>query len=354
MPGMEGLLTRLLKVPLLLKILLANSAIVAFGAAAGTVLTVWHVQTYPTDYHYELILLFGAAGLALSLIVNYAVLRVALRPLDRLQTAVDRVRGGDLAARAAPSRLDDERFSRLIDTFNLMLKSQADAELDLRQLSHRILEAQEDERQRVARELHDQSAQSLTMMLVRLHMLEKSGEPEQARLQVHELRKLTAQALEEIRRIALELRPKILEDLGLSEALAWRVDELNATGAVSATLTTSGIDRRLPKDIELVLYRVGQEALTNIARHAKASRVSLVLQRGDGAVSLTIRDDGAGFDPARVAAERRGLGLSGMRERLALVNGTIRIDSQPGQGACLCATVPMDTDTHGQDSRSDR
>lgn len=333
--------TRLLHVPLFYKILLANSAIVAVGAVVGTVLTVWHVHAYPDDYHYELILVFGLAGLTLSSLVNFAVLRLALRPLDRLQATVDRVRAGELSARVAPSRLDDERFARLGETFNLMLAAQADAEQDLRRLSQRILEAQEDERQRVARELHDQSAQSLTMMLVRLHMLEKSGEPEQARMQVQELRKLTAQALEDIRRIALELRPKILEDLGLSEALAWRVDEMNASGAVKATLTTVGVDRRLPKDVELVLYRVGQEALTNIARHAKATSVGVVLQRAASSVSLTITDDGKGFDPAQVLIERRGLGLSGMRERLALVGGAIKIDSRPNQGACLCATVPL-------------
>jgi signal transduction histidine kinase len=107
-------------------------------------------------------------------------------------------------------------------------------------------------------------------MLVRLRLLERSDDVTQARQQVQELRKLTAQALEEIRRIALELRPKILEDLGLGEALAWRVDELNASGAVRTTLHIAGLERRLPRDLELVLYRVAQEALTNVARHAGA------------------------------------------------------------------------------------
>ncbi len=331
----------LLRLPLLLKILLANSALVAFGAVAGTLVTVWHVQTFPDDPHYELIVLFGAAGLALSFVVNYGVLRLALTPLDRLQAAVDRVRQGDLETRVEAGRLDDDRFTRLAETFNQMLATVAAATQELRRLSQRILEAQEDERQRVARELHDQSAQSLTLMLVRLRLLERSADAAQARQQVQELRQLTAQALEEIRRIALELRPKILEDLGLGEALAWRVDELNASGAVHASLQIAGLDHRLPKDLELVLYRVAQEALTNIARHAEARNARLVLEQADGAVALSIEDDGAGFDADAALAHPRGLGLSGMRERLRLVGGTLRITSTPGRGTCLRATVPL-------------
>ena len=330
----------LLRLPLLLKILLANSALVAFGAVAGTVVTVWHVQTYPADLHYELIALFGAAGLLLSFLINYGVLRLALNPLERLQAAVDRVRQGDLTARVEAGRLDDNQFTRLAETFNQMVGAVAGSTQELRRLSQRILEAQEDERQRVARELHDQSAQSLTLMLVRLRLLERSADAEQARQEVKELRRLTAQALEEIRRIALELRPKILEDLGLGEALAWRVDELNAAGGVRASLQVVGLDRRLSKDRELVLYRVAQEALTNVARHAEARTARLVLEQAAGTVALSIEDDGVGFEVEAVLAHPAGLGLSGIRERLALVGGTLRINSAPGQGTHLTATVP--------------
>lgn len=335
-----GVISRLLRIELFYKILIANSAIVTLGAVAGTLLTVWHEQTYPHTFHYELILLFGAAGLAVSLAANYAALRLALRPLDALQSTVDRVRAGDATARAPAGRLDDARIARLAETFNEMLEGQAAAADELRRLSGGILEAQEEERQRVARELHDQSAQSLTMMLVQVRMLEKAGAIEQVRAHAVELRKLTAQALDEIRRIALELRPKILEDLGLAEALGWRVDEMNKVGGVRATLTVTGLERRLPRDIELALYRVGQEALTNVAWHAKATTVRVALDRGAQAVTLSVDDDGQGFDPSQTAA-RRGLGLSGMRERLGLVGGDLRIDAAPGRGARLRASVPL-------------
>lgn len=340
---MRQLTETLLRVPLFYKILLANSLIVAIGAVGGTIFTIWHVLTYPDDAHYELIALFAALGLTLSFAANYVVLRLALTPLTRLQAAVEDVREGDLSTRVRVGRMDDEQFVNLIETFNQMVATTAENTLELRRLSQRILEAQEVERQRVARELHDQSGQSLTTMLVRLRVLERTEDVNQARKQVQELRQLTAQALEEIRRIALELRPKILEDLGLCEALAWRADELNAAGALKTSLQTAGMDRRLSRELELVLYRVAQEALTNVARHAKAHTATIALRQADGRVTLTVEDDGAGFDADAALAHPSGLGLAGMRERLALVGGTLQVHSAPGRGTHLVATAPAST-----------
>ena len=172
-------------------------------------------------------------------------------------------------------------------------------------------------------------------------MLERSEDVAQAREHVQELRDLTARSLEEIRRIALELRPKILEDLGLGEALAWRADELNAGGSVRTTLEIADMDRRLPRDIELALYRVAQEALTNVTRHARAHAARVRLEHLDGLVRLTVEDDGVGFD-ARSPSPPGGLGLSGMHERMALVGGRLTIDSAPGRGTRLTATVPVE------------
>lgn len=303
--------------------------------------TVWHVQAFPEDFHYELIALFATASLGLSFVVNYGGLPLALTPLDRLQAAVDRVRHGDWTTRVEAGPVHDERFARLGETFNQMLAAIAGATQELRHLSQRILEAQEDERQRVARELHDQSAQSLTLMLVRLRLLERSEDVEQARQHVQELRKLNAQSLDEIRRLALELRPKILEDLDLGEALAWRADELNTSGALRASLRVVGVERRLAKEVELVLYRIAQEALTNVTRHAGAQNAHLVLEQKGGRISLTIDDDETGFDVEAALAHPRGLGLSGMRERMAPVGGTLLIDSHPGCGTRLIATAPV-------------
>jgi two-component system sensor histidine kinase UhpB len=171
---------RLLRLPIFYKILLANSVIVAFGALAGTSITIWHVQNFPNDFHCELIGFFAIAGLAISIVANYVVLKLALKPLDHLQRAVDQVRAGKLDVRANAGTLSDERFDRLAETFNQMLAMQAEATERLHHLSQEILQAQEDERQRVARELHDQTAQSLTSLLVRLRLLERAQDPAEA------------------------------------------------------------------------------------------------------------------------------------------------------------------------------
>ena len=336
----------LLRIPLFYKILLANVFIVALGAAIGTGVTVWYVDTYPGRVYVPLIAVFVVCGLVVSFVVNNWVLKRALAPLDRLQTAVDEVRSGEQNVHVELGEVTDDRFDRLVDTFNQMLSELELSRQQMQQISRMILQAQEEERSRLARELHDEAAQSLTSLLVRLRLLERAHNPEDAQQRVQELRELTAQALEDVRRVALDLRPTILDDLGLGPALEWRVDEFNKSGALHATIAVSGIDRRLPRETELTLYRVGQEALSNVSRHANAHQVDLYLRRGAGVVVLRVRDDGIGFDPQSVQpAPGHGLGLVGMRERVATVGGTLTVESQPGKGTRLEARIPLEAST---------
>jgi two-component system sensor histidine kinase UhpB len=324
------------RLPLVTRILLVNSAVVAFGAIAGTLVVIWHMQTFPDNPHYGLIWPFMIFGFLLSGVVNYLALRVTLAPLDRIQAAVDAVRAGRRDVRANPGPTD-ERFARLADTFNQMLNElEQDAE-QLHQLSGAILQAQEEERQRVARELHDEAAQALTSLLIRLRLLERADEPLAARQHTRELRELTAGALEQVRRVALELRPTILDDLGLLAALEWRVDEFNATGTAQATLSTNRHDLCLSHAGELTCFRVVQEAMTNAARHGDPSKVHISLNCEGGWLTLEIADDGNGFDTNAV---RAGLGLRGMRERMTLVGGSLNIESHPGIGTRVVAQVP--------------
>lgn len=346
MNQLQALYYKLLRIPLFYKILLANLAVVVMGAVVGTVITVWHVLRYPDDLHYELIALFAVSGVIISAIVNNLVLKLALRPLDDLQSAVDEVRQGNLNVQVTPDALVDERFERLFATFNQMVATlEADAQ-QLHRLSRLILQAQEDERQRVARELHDEAAQALTSLLVHLRLLERAHNPEDAQRRVEELRQLTAQALEEVRRVALDLRPKILDDLGLEAALGWRTDELNDGGLIQAELKVTGVKQRIPHELELVLYRVAQEALNNVARHAQATQATIALRQGPDWLTLEVRDDGIGFDPQQPDLGRSpdrpgGLGLMGMQERLAMVGGTLTIESRPHIGTQVLARVPM-------------
>jgi two-component system sensor histidine kinase UhpB len=332
---------RLLRIPLFYKILIANSALVAVGAVAGTLITAWHVTRAPDEYHIQLIILFGASGILISFLVNNWVLHRALEPLDQLQDAVDEVRAGHANVRVELGDNSDERFDRLAETFNQMLDQLERSAQQLKHVSGRIIQAQEEERQRLARELHDEAAQALTSLLVHLRLLERAKTPEEAQARVKELRELTAQALEEVRRVALDLRPTILDDLGLGPALEWRVDEFNKSPDVHAAIEVRGLEQRLPRNVELVLYRVGQESLSNVTRHANASEVQVALWREEDWVTIEISDNGRGFDRDQVCEGPRGLGLVGMRERLAMIGGELIVDSTPGEGTRIIARAPV-------------
>ncbi|MCL4394890.1 MAG: histidine kinase [Chloroflexi bacterium] len=171
-------LRRLLRVSTVCKIYLANSAIVAVGAVLGTQIAVSHGAAHPSDTHWEIMLLFGLCGVLVSMLVNMAVLRMALHPLNCLHDTARRVQEGDFTARVPPLLVTDKRFDRLADTFNEMLASIQQDQRQLQELSWDVLRAQEDERRRIARELHDETAQALTSLLVRLRLLTKARSPE--------------------------------------------------------------------------------------------------------------------------------------------------------------------------------
>lgn len=337
-----NILHNLQRVPLLYKILIANSLIVAIGAMGGTIITAWFVERNPQQVWQPLIAFFAIVGIAISFVINSWVLKRALDPLDRLQQAVDAVRCGQLDLQATPGPYSDERFDRLVDTFNRMVNRLEENVSQMHHLSRSLMQAQEAERQRLALELHDEAAQALTSLLVHLRLLERAQEPAQAQQQVEALRELTALALEEVRRVAVDLRPKILDDLGLAPALEWRIDEFNLADGVEATIAISGLTQRLPRDVELVFYRVGQEALSNVARHAQATHVELSLTREDELLTLEVSDDGVGFDAnANRVSTNHGFGLLGMRERLSIIGGTLQIDSRLGGGTRLIASAPV-------------
>jgi signal transduction histidine kinase len=203
----------------------------------------------------------------------------------------------------------------------------------------RVVEAQELERKRLARELHDETGQALTSILLRLKPLEEVVENNEARELLASVRELVAGTLQDVRRLAVELRPAALDDFGLVtalERLAGSVSEQTGTKVdVEARL---GHDR-LPEEVETTLYRIVQEALTNVVKHADAKHVSIVLTRKDSSVAALVEDDGRGFDPD--AARSEGLGLLGMRERVGIVGGSLTVESGEGAGTTLVAEVPL-------------
>jgi signal transduction histidine kinase len=203
----------------------------------------------------------------------------------------------------------------------------------------RVVEAQEAERKRLARELHDETGQALTSILLGLKPLETAVDSDEARAAVESLRALVVSTLQNVRRLAVELRPSALDDFGLLpalERLAATVAEHTGTPVDVASRLGDG---RLPPEVETTLYRIVQEALTNVAKHADAERVSITLTRNDSSVVAVVEDDGRGFDQAAVRPE--GLGLVGVRERVALVGGRVTIEASPGAGVTLVAEVPV-------------
>ncbi|HXF74349.1 MAG TPA: GAF domain-containing sensor histidine kinase [Actinomycetota bacterium] len=212
----------------------------------------------------------------------------------------------------------------------------------LRSYVHEVTRAHEEERKHLARELHDTAAQDLVILQRGLDALAERLPPEAAQ-RVRELRSRAVDTLEGLRRLSRDLRPTVLDDLGLVPALEWLVADLERRTGIEARFRTSGAVRRLPAETEVALFRITQEALRNVERHAQARRVEVRVAFGDHEVRVEVRDDGCGFEvPApldRLALQGR-LGLLGMRERAQLVGGTLAVRSAVGEGAEVAVTVP--------------
>ena len=204
----------------------------------------------------------------------------------------------------------------------------------------RVVTAQELERRRLARELHDETGQALTSILLGLRGLEDVKDEESLRKTVAEVRELVRATLQDVRRLAVELRPAALDDFGLVPALERLTENFaEQTGIAVAFVPNLPGGDRFPPEVETALYRLVQESLTNIVKHARAKEVSIVLQRKPESVSVIVEDDGVGFDPGRETGD--GIGLLGMRERVGLFGGRVVLESRPGAGTTVVAEVPL-------------
>jgi signal transduction histidine kinase len=203
----------------------------------------------------------------------------------------------------------------------------------------RVVEAQELERARLARELHDQTGQALTSILLGLRPLEETATTDADRSAVASLRELVVSTLQDVRRLAVELRPSALDDFGLATAVERLADSLREQSGLRVDLEAQLGETRLPADVETALYRIIQEALTNIVKHAEAKSVSILLTDRDGVTVAVVEDDGSGIETNAIRGD--GLGLVGMRERVGLVGGKLRVESTPGSGTTVRAEVPL-------------
>lgn len=316
------------------QVLAVNLLLIVAAVAATTLAT---NPTFELSAKPEAGLVLGLA-VALCVLVNVYLLQRRFRPLERL---VDEMERADLSKPGAnlhaPTGMGEpEEVERLHRTFRVMLE-RLDAER--RRTSSAALTAQEEERARIARDLHDEVNQSLTGLLLRLEAV-RAQAPFELAQEIDETKALANQAMQELLSLARQLRPTALDDLGLKAALAGNVTELDRRSPIDVTFSSDATSYSdLSADAQLVVYRVAQESMSNAAQHADAESIEVGLWRKDGAVELIVEDDGRGFTFDQAS---RGLGMGGMRERALLVGGDLRIESRPGVGTRVRLLVPIE------------
>jgi two-component system sensor histidine kinase UhpB len=316
---------RVRSLPLLWRVFGANAAVLLV-AFAGLVLAPVTVSVPVAASELAVLV----AGLLALLATNFALLRPAFAPLDELAETMRRQ--DPLAPGVRAHVTGDPDVVALASTFNQMLDR---LEAERRESARRALLVQEAERRRIARELHDEVGQTLTGVMLQIEGL-AALIPDELSEPLEELRETARHGTEEVRRIARRLRPDALEELGLHSALAALASAFERQARIPLL-------RRLEQPVtvtpeqELVLYRVAQEGLTNVARHARATQAELELRETPDAIVLTVRDDGRGLPED---AELSSSGIRGMRERAMLVEATLTIDSAPGRGTVVELAIP--------------
>ncbi len=291
----------------------------------------------------ELLLGFGALGLGLGALVYWLPMRAIGRAQSRIGALIDRLgraRGALQELNATLELQVAERSSELRDAYEALRRK----EEHLRALSGRAVALQEAERRVIARELHDSAGQALTAIRIHLQLIAQSSEsPEVVARLADKTQTITDATLEEIRRAVTMLGPAILDDVGLPAAIERLCDDLREDGHLEIDVDVALDDRPLTPALESTVYRLIQESLTNIARHAKARAARVELVAEPEALRLRIRDDGRGFVVDEAIAASRSHGLVGMRERVELLGGELRIDSAPGEGTVVTASLPRVT-----------
>lgn len=339
----------------------------------------------------RMIIWLGPLLLAASLLLAWGAARSVRRPLVALTDAAEQIARGDLERPVPlpPDKAEDEvgRLARWLERMRVALKAsldhveRANAELEQRveqrthelkglylklqereewreELLRKVISAQEDERRRLARELHDETSQTLSALNMKIETALAAWPVEASRDRLIEARELAVRTLGELHRLIFDLRPSVLDDLGLVSAIRWYAERHLEPRGISVRCEFTGFEDRLAPELETALFRVVQEAITNIAKHSGAETV---LVQGFGApdrITFEIEDDGKGFDPASLpppAARERGLGLLGMRERVELFGGTLDLESSPGQGTRIVVTAPVRQEVaDAEDSRPHR
>lgn len=290
----------------------------------------------------NIIFLFFSIGIS-TVVIGIGLNQLVIKKLQHFMEAVANFGRGEFK-QTIQFKGDDE-IKRLADSFNLMAKALTEKMKLERKYLSQIIDAQENERRRISRELHDEIGQALTAIKFNLDMIEK--ELPQAipvlKGRLGETKSLSSQTLTAMRQLSMDLRPTMLDDLGLIPTLRWYIQSFSNRMNVCSRFEAIGFDEKLPAQIETALYRIIQEALSNVAKHSGADRLEISLEKRNSAIYASIIDNGAGFDLEKVLhpeSPERGFGIIGMQERVSLLGGHINIQSTPGLGTHIHIKVP--------------
>jgi len=310
----------------------------------------------------EQLLLAILVGFLAALIVAWITTRHVVKPTEQLTVAAERMAGGDLASPIKVAAQDEiAKLAESLEAMRQRLRAAYEAveetnkELELRvkertdRLGHvlrQTISAQEDERRRLARELHDETAQSIAALSIALDRARDGldGAGPEAISQIGQAKELSSRLLAETRRLILGLRPTLLDDMGLLPAIRWYAESYLGDRGIAITVDAAMPAQRLPAHIEVALFRVVQEAIANVARHSRAKHVDLRLTHDESRVAVVVADDGIGFDVARVLGQTgrtESVGLLGMQERARLLGGRLEIESRDGGGTLVRVEVPL-------------
>ena len=338
-PGRNGIGVRLLRLPLYFKLIIANSAITLLAVVACASVAVTAARANPGANPLSSVWPVIVAAVLVGIVVNAAVVHVALTPLRNLVDAAEKVRGGSETARAIESAVSDREMQRATGTFNSMLDSVGEYRRRLREIAIRAIDAGEAERKRLSRDLHDGTAQALAAVLVQLRVVRKTADPATA-ASLEGIADQLAGSINELRMLAQGLRPPALDMIGLSAAIQAHARNVTETGAVRVDTRIEGVDGALQPESELALYRLIQEALLNVVRHSRSDQARVEVERNSGHVVATVADEGRGFD-VDDALVSGALGLFGMHERASYVGGRVTVRSAPGQGTRVRIEIPL-------------
>jgi two-component system, NarL family, sensor histidine kinase UhpB len=355
---LHRMIVRLLRIPLFHKVFLANLAIVA----GAVLVTAWLTRALVDPSAIPVSTLtwgaFGIIVIVLLLGANAALVRIALSPLQELEHAARKVATNGLVQGAPISAVADRDLVRIIETFNTMLDQTARYRERLRELAAHALTAQESERARVAQELHDDAAQRMAAIALELRVMRDSIAEKPLADRLDRVRDSAMDAAEGLRRTARGLRPPMLDELGLVPAVQAHVRELRERSPVRIQVRGPRREPTLSDEAELAAYRIVQEALANVLRHAQASDVRVTFHTDEGGLHIVIADDGIGFTPPDGATVRKeeALGLLGMQERAAWVGGRTEIHTAPGKGTRVEIHLPSHSlpDTPSRESTPPR